>query len=103
VGRKARQATEGGSRRLRAHIPDPIKRAVYERDCGRCTFADERGRAAAARLERWNSITWTALRARTGTMSTGLRLLCRAHNQHGGGTGLRTGLHGTSTCATPAC
>src|SRR5882724_12791722 len=27
--------------------------------------------AAAARLERWNSITWTDSRARTGTMSTG--------------------------------
>ena len=39
VGRKARQARKeevGGSR----HIPDPIKRAVYERDGGCCTFAD---------------------------------------------------------------
>ncbi len=26
------------------HIPDPIKRAVYERDGGRCTFADDEGR-----------------------------------------------------------
>jgi len=43
VGRKARLAAkkEVGSSR---HIPDPIKRAVYERDGGRCTFADERGR-----------------------------------------------------------
>src|SRR5882724_865769 len=40
VGRKARQAPkeEVGSSR---HIPDAIKRAVYERDEGRCTFADE--------------------------------------------------------------
>src|ERR1700694_4782672 len=29
------------------------------------------GGGAAARLERWNSITWTDSRARTGTMSTG--------------------------------
>src|SRR6266851_5471075 len=45
---RARQApseeTDAPSSR---HIPDAIKREVYERDGGRCTFTDERGRRCA--------------------------------------------------------
>jgi len=48
TGRKARQVpigeTDAASSR---HIPDAIKREVFERDGGRCTFADERGRRCA--------------------------------------------------------
>jgi len=80
VGRKARQAPkeEVGSSR---HIPDAIKRAVYERDEGRCTFADERGRrcgeTGALEFDHVDGF------ARTHRHDVdGIRLLCRAHNQH---------------------
>ncbi len=48
TGRKARQApTEETDESRSRHIPDAIKREVFERDGGRCTFADERGRRCA--------------------------------------------------------
>src|SRR6266403_1004484 len=80
VGRKARQAPkeEVGSSR---HVPDAIKRAVYERDEGRCTFADERGRRCGetGTLE-FDHVDGFARTHRHDV--DGIRLLCRAHNQH---------------------
>jgi hypothetical protein len=95
VGRKARGAVpEGGlaesrrepaeSRREPAesrHVPDAMKRAVYERDGGRCAFTDARGRrceeTAALEIDHVEGF------ARTHHHDIdGLRLLCRAHNQH---------------------
>src|SRR5467141_1635 len=80
VGRKARQAQkeEVGSSR---HIPDAIKRAVYERDGGRCTFADERGRRCGetGTLEFDHGDGFARTHRHDGD---GIRLLCRAHNQH---------------------
>jgi len=80
VGRKARQAPkeEVGSSR---HVPDAIKRAVYERDEGRCTFADKRGRrcgeTGALEFDHVDGF------ARTHRHDVdGIRLLCRAHNHH---------------------
>lgn len=63
------------------YIPDAIKRAVYERDGGRCTFVDERGRrcTATAALE-FDHVEGFARTRKHGT--DGIRLLCRAHNQH---------------------
>ena len=63
------------------HIPDAIKRAVYERDGGRCTFVDERGRRcnATAGLE-FEHVEGFARTHKHGM--DGIRLLCRAHNQH---------------------
>jgi len=65
----------------RATSPDAIKRAVYERDEGRCTFADERGRrcgeTGALEFDHVDGF------ARTHRHDVdGIRLLCRAHNQH---------------------
>jgi hypothetical protein len=63
------------------HIPAAVKRAVYERDGGRCRFVDERGRRCSARegLEYHHrhpfghggnhSVEWVSL-------------LCRVHNLH---------------------
>jgi 5-methylcytosine-specific restriction endonuclease McrA len=63
------------------HIPDAIKRAVFERDEGQCTFVDERGRRCSAT----DALTFEHVegfaRTRTHTVG-GIRLLCRAHNQH---------------------
>src|SRR5262249_45006938 len=49
VGRKPRRQGNGsGDGASSRHIPDWIKRAVWERDGGRCTFTDERGRRCDA-------------------------------------------------------
>jgi len=62
------------------YIPAEIKRAVWQRDGGRCTFVSEGGRrcVATARLE-FDHIRPVARRGQTTTAN--LRLRCRAHNQ----------------------
>jgi 5-methylcytosine-specific restriction endonuclease McrA len=80
IGRKPRSkaaASETDSR----HIPDAIKRAVYERDGGRCAFIDARGhRCAETGALEFDHIEGFA---RTHLHDiAGIRLLCRAHNQH---------------------
>jgi len=82
TGRRARQApseeTDAPSSR---HIPDAIKREVYERDGGRCTFTDERGRrcaeTGALQFDHQDGFARTHLHR-----ADRIRLLCRAHNQH---------------------
>ena len=63
------------------HIPAQVKRAVWERDGGQCTFASEGGQrcAARARLE-FDHVDPVAC----GGEATveGIRLRCRAHNQY---------------------
>jgi hypothetical protein len=81
VGRKPRslELPEGPARSRR--VPDAIKRAVYERDGGRCTFVDPEGRRCDARgfLE----LDHTEGFARTPEHRVqSLRLTCRSHNQH---------------------
>ena len=63
------------------HIPDAIKREVYARDGGQCTFQDDSGRrcAATSALE-YDHIDGFA-RAPVHKAER-IRLLCRAHNQH---------------------
>ncbi|HKC60211.1 MAG TPA: hypothetical protein VKB92_09005 [Myxococcales bacterium] len=83
VGRKPRQPSavavqeEASSR----HIPDAIKRKVYERDRGRCTFLDERGRRCPAtgnlEFEHVDGFALTHLHDEDR-----IRLMCRSHNQH---------------------
>ena len=70
-------AGKDGSR----HIPDSIKRAVYERDGGRCAFADERGN----RCSETGTLEFDHLDgfARTHRHEVErIRILCRSHNQH---------------------
>ena len=67
--------SEPGSR----HIPDAIKRAVYERDGGRCTFVDDQGRRCTServQFDHRDGFAWT----RTHSVE-GIRLRCPAHNQ----------------------
>jgi 5-methylcytosine-specific restriction endonuclease McrA len=62
-------------------IPNEVKRAVWERDGGQCTFVSERGHRCEERsgLELDHVIPV----ARGGEATEGnLRLRCRAHNQH---------------------
>jgi hypothetical protein len=82
VGRKARQqkpsSKEGPPSR---HIPDEIKRAVYERDGGQCTFTDETGRRCAEKgyIEYDHVDGFAVTHAHSIER---IRLFCRAHNQH---------------------
>ena len=63
------------------HIPDGIKRAVYERDGARCTFTDAEGRRCAE--TGWLEFDHLDGFARTRVHHVDrIRLLCRAHNQH---------------------
>ena len=81
VGRKPRGPAETSVETTSRHVPDAIKRAVHERDGGRCTFVDERGKRCEERgaLE----IDHVDGFARTHRHDLdALRLLCRAHNQH---------------------
>jgi hypothetical protein len=62
------------------HIPASVKRAVWERDGGRCTFTGENGRRCESRTR----LEYDHFEpAATGGHATikGLRLRCRAHNQ----------------------
>ena len=72
-----RTSSPSGSR----HIPDAVKRAVFERDGGRCTFTDEHGRrcseTGALEFDHRDGFA----RTRRHEID-GIRLLCRAHNQH---------------------
>ena len=62
------------------HIPASVKRAVWERDGGRCTFVSESGQRCESRTRlEFDHVEPVA----TGGHATvpGLRLRCRAHNQ----------------------
>jgi len=64
------------------YIPAHVKRAVWERDGGKCTFVSEAGRRCPARTRlEFDHIVEVA---RGGEASVvGIRLRCRAHNQYG--------------------
>ena len=62
------------------HIPSAIQREVFERDSGRCTFTDERGRRCEEKG--WLEFDHLDGFARTHLHDADrIRLLCRAHNQ----------------------
>ena len=63
------------------HIPDAIKRAVYERDGGRCAFVEENGRRCSATAALTFDHVEGFARMPVHTIA-GIRLLCWAHNQH---------------------
>ena len=62
------------------HVPASVRRAVWERDGGRCAFVGNGGhRCTATRGLEYDHVEPVA---RGGTASVdGIRLLCRAHNQ----------------------
>jgi 5-methylcytosine-specific restriction endonuclease McrA len=63
------------------HIPAAIRRAVYERDEGRCTYVDKLGRRCKAR-ERLEFHHHDTPFARGGHHSlANVRLACRTHNK----------------------
>lgn len=63
------------------HIPARVKRAVYERDDGRCTFVSEDGHRCASRVRlEFDHIRPVARGGRANLEN--LRLRCRGHNQY---------------------
>jgi hypothetical protein len=81
VGRRPRKQSVPPPISASRHIPDAIKRAVYERAEGRCEFVDEIGR----RCTGTGGLEFDHLEgfARTHVHSVeGIRLVCRSHNVH---------------------
>jgi hypothetical protein len=63
------------------HVPAHVKRAVWKRDDGRCTFVGENGRRCESRHGIEFDHVQEVARGGTATVS-GIRLRCRAHNQY---------------------
>ncbi len=64
------------------YIPAHVKRAVWERDGGQCSFVSEAGRRCPARkLLEFDHVQEVARGGRATV--AGIRLRCRAHNQYG--------------------
>jgi len=64
------------------HIPAEVRRAVWERDGGQCTFVSEAGHRCPARSQlEYDHVEPVARRGRATV--EGMRLRCRAHNQFG--------------------
>jgi len=78
--RKPKPAKAPGGRPSR-HIPAAIRRAVTQRDGGRCTFVSASGRRCETRefLEFDHAEPWQRTKSHS---IEGIRLRCRPHNQH---------------------
>ena len=74
------QPQRGASARAR-HIPAHIRRAVWERDGGQCTFVSDSGHRCTARTRLEFDHVEPVARGGQATME-GMRLRCRAHNQY---------------------
>ena len=80
AGARTRPGSRHGKSGTR-HVPAAVRREVWQRDGGRCTFLSETGHRcdARARLE----LDHVQPVARGGeTTAANLRLRCRTHNQH---------------------
>ena len=63
------------------HIPAPVRRAVHERDTGRCTFVDKHGKRCEARDDLQFHHDHAYGRGGDHSMAN-VKLLCAAHNQY---------------------
>jgi 5-methylcytosine-specific restriction endonuclease McrA len=69
------------STRPTRHVSSRVRRAVWERDRGRCTYVDAEGRRCeATHFLQWDHIVPWAVGG-PSTMDN-IRLLCHTHNQH---------------------
>ena len=78
--RAKRKKTGGrGATKASRHIPNDVKRAVFERDGGRCTFADANGQRCGERG--WMELHHTRPFAQGGdSTADNVALRCRTHN-----------------------
>ena len=63
------------------HVPAAVRRAVWRRDRGQCTFVSDSGRRCEARSGLELDHVQPFARGGSATVS-GIRLRCRAHNQY---------------------
>jgi hypothetical protein len=78
---RARGETGGTANPQTRHIPAEVKRAVWKRDGGQCTFVGPSGHRCPARS--FLEFDHVEAFARGGRSTVeGIRLLCRAHNQY---------------------
>jgi hypothetical protein len=75
--RKSGRATQPGSR----HIANDVRRAVWKRDGGQCTYTSESGRRCGARRDLQFDHEMEFARGGEATVDN-LRLRCPGHNQH---------------------
>lgn len=81
VGRKPRSAALPEGPATSRHVPDAIKRAVYERDGGQCTFVGTDGKRCEQRG--WLELDHLDGFARRAEHTVaGLTLRCRGHNEY---------------------
>ncbi len=81
AGARGRGRSRGHRNPDNRYIPTAVRRAVWERDCGRCTFVGENGH----RCEATSALEFDHIQpfARGGEPTPSqLRLRCRAHNQY---------------------
>jgi len=79
-GRRARPSRPPVRNVPNRYVPSPVRRAVWERDGGRCTFVSGEGHRCED--ERFLELDHVVPVARGGKPTVeGLRLRCRAHNQ----------------------
>ena len=64
------------------HISAHVRRAVWERDQGRCTFVSDHGHRCSAETDLEFDHVLEVARGGEATVA-GIRLRCRAHNQYG--------------------
>ena len=79
-GVESRATLPGGVKRTRRRIKVAVRREVFERDGGRCSFVSLDGRRCGARAWLEFDHVWPWAR-RGGDGSENLRLLCGAHNR----------------------
>ena len=73
--------SEADSSTSSRYVPAAVRRAVHDRDDGRCRYVDEHGRRCSERhrLEYHHRIPFGV---GGGRGAENISLLCRAHNQH---------------------
>jgi hypothetical protein len=81
LGAKTSPQRQPHPRARRRYVPAQVRRAVWERDQGQCTFVAPNGKRCSAR--RFLEFDHVEPVARGGmATATGMRLRCRAHNQY---------------------
>lgn len=78
----SRPRKTGRASRHPRHVPARVKRAVWARDGGQCTYESESGRRCSSRTQLEFDHVEEVARGGKATVE-GIRLRCRAHNQYG--------------------
>jgi len=80
IGKTAHPRATRGTKPDSRHIPAAVKRAVWQRDNGRCAFSSANGRCTETGFLEYHHVVPFASGGTTS--SSNLELRCRAHNQY---------------------